>query len=196
MEKYRSAKLSRRNLPWRGTPVFGFDVQEGLFGRVVGDGGGERETDALFDGGLRHRAYHRHRDALIHRPELHCIGQAHTACLLRVPVQRPIRNESFLRLTDGRRSEALAASFVRYSCWRLSVFQSGCNAICPAFGLVEAVGATERFFVVLLQCKTHTAGLFGSIDEVRGREGFAKLRGRSGGTRRGGSSRGRSVRSA
>lgn len=102
MQNFRSDKLSRGNLPRRGTPVFGFDVQEGLFGRVVGDGGGEREPDALFDGRLRHRARRRHRDALVQRPEIHCIGQAHAARLLRVSIQRPVRSERFLRLADGR----------------------------------------------------------------------------------------------
>lgn len=85
---------------------------------------------------------------------------------------------------------------MRYNCSRLSVFRCDSDATCPAFSLVEAVGATERFFVVLLQSKTHAAGLFRSVDEVRGRKGLAKVSGRSHSTHGGGSCRGRSVRSA
>lgn len=83
--------LSGRHLPRRGTPVFGFDVQEWLFrGSMVGDGGLQRQADAFFNGGLREAG-----DGPRAR-------QAHTARLA-------VREQRAARLVDGRRRQALAA---------------------------------------------------------------------------------------
>lgn len=166
-----AGRLSRGHLARRGTPVFGFDVQERLLRRgVVGDAGLQRQPDALLDGGLRERASRRH--ALVHRPQrLHRRGQAHAPRLLRVAVR-----ERLLGL-HRRGRQALAASLPRADRGRFRRRAGRTDALLP--GLVEPVCSTEfirDFPLVLRHCrKTHTPGLLRRVQQRGGREGLPVL---------------------
>lgn len=148
-------ELSGRHFAGRGAPVFGFDVQERFFrGGFVRYGRSQRHSDALFDGGLRHGAVHRHRPAFVQRLEVHRSRETHTSRLF----SEPVRTVRYLFLfVDRCGSETLAASFFSSDGFSGS---SGDARTSIFLHLVELIGTAERFSMHL--SRAHAPGLFGN----------------------------------
>lgn len=139
----RVHSLSGRHLPRRGTSVFGFDVQEGLLGGVViGDAGGQRQPDALLDGGLCHRSVYG--DAFVQRFEVARSCQTHTSGLFCKAIG-PIK--CLFGLIDGSGSEALTARLPDGGGVGGRGHRAGAFVL---LHLVQSVGTTERPLFVLL----------------------------------------------